>query len=579
MNEKPKSFTQIPPFVYFICILQFLLFISFPLVAKSDIPSLTLNQRQLCDLELIMNGGFAPLKTFMNQADYERVIREMRLADGTVWPMPIMLDLNEKNLKKIEGSPQIALRDQEGFILALMTIDEIWRPNKEWEAKQVYGTTEIEHAGVNYLLREAGDYYVSGKLTKVKSPQHFDFISLRRTPAELKKYFKDNGISKIIAFQTRNPMHKAHLELTLRASAAVGAHLLIHPVVGLTKPGDVDYFTRVKCYQKLMNYFPEDSATLSLLPLAMRMAGPREALWHAIIRKNYGCTHFIVGRDHAGPGKDKRGKDFYDPYAAQELAKIYAKEIGIEIVPFKEVVYVQDDCNYQPVDEVTPNKKILSISGTGLRQLLNKGDDIPDWFSFPEVVAELKKVYPSRAQQGFTLFFTGFSGAGKSTIAKAVAIKLMEIQDRPVTVLDGDVIRIHLTSELGFSKEHRSLNVRRVGFVASEITKNKGVAICAMIAPYKEDREYVRNLVAANANFIEIYVSTSIDACESRDTKGLYALAREGKLTGFTGINDPYEEPVNPEITIDTTQYSLEESVELILNYLRQIGHIEDRNF
>lgn len=558
-------------------IVTFFIFFSSFAYGASVVPSLTLNQRQLCDLELIMNGGFHPLDTFMSQKDYDKVVEEMRLADGTLWPIPIVLDVNEKNLSKIKDAGQISLRDQEGFVLALFTIDEIWKPNKELEALKVYGTTEIEHSGVDYLFNQSGEYYVSGKLTKVKMPQHFDFLSLRRTPAELKQYYKDHGIEKVVAFQTRNPMHRAHLELTLRASREVGAHLLINPSVGMTKPGDVDYFTRVKCYQKLMHHFPEDSATLTLLPLAMRMAGPREALWHAIIRKNYGCTHFIIGRDHAGPGKDKRGVDFYDPYAAQEFVQKYANEIGIQIVPFKEMVYVQEDNLYQTADEVLPGKTILSISGTGLRELLNEGADIPDWFSFPEVIAELRKVYPSREQQGFTLFFTGFSGAGKSTIAKAVAIKLMEIQDRAITILDGDIIRIHLTSELGFSKEHRSLNVRRVGFVASEITKNRGIAICSMIAPYAVDRDFVRELIAAKGNFIEIHVSTPIDACEARDTKGLYALAREGKLTGFTGINDPYEIPINPEISIDTTQYYLEEAVELIVDYLIKIGHIDGR--
>lgn len=576
MNKKPKTLDH-KWFTFFICFALFHLFASSPLHAAipSEIPSLTLTQRQLCDLELLMNGGFSPLKTFMGQQDYERVVEEMRLADGTLWPMPIILDVKEKDFNRIKNAPQISLRDQEGFVLAFMSVNEIWQPNKDMEARKVYGTTDKEHPGVQYLFNQTGDYYVSGELTKVKMPQHFDFVSLRRTPADLKKYFKERGITKVVAFQTRNPMHRAHLELTLRASKNVGAHLLIHPVVGLTKPGDVDYFTRVKCYQKLMDYFPKDHATLSVLPLAMRMGGPREALWHAIIRKNYGCTHFIVGRDHAGPGKDSNGIDFYDPYAAQKLAMAYAKEIGIEIVPFKEVVYVEEEDNYQPIDEVPPGKKILSISGTQLRKMLNEGADIPYWFSFPEVVAELKKVYPPRSKQGFTLFFTGFSGSGKSTIAKAVAIKLMELQDRSITILDGDIIRTHLTSELGFSKEHRALNVRRVGFVAGEITKNKGIAICAMIAPYQDDRQYIRNLISANGNYIEIYISTPIDACESRDTKGLYAMAREGKLTGFTGINDPYEEPVNPEITLDTTLYSVEEAVEFILNYLRQIKHIE----
>lgn len=565
-------------FAFFSCILQLFLFTSVFLTAiPSNIPSLTLSQRQLCDLELIMNGGFHPLETFMSKQDYERVVEEMRLKDGTIWPIPIVLDVNEKNLNRLKDCPEITLRDQEGFVLAMMTIDEIWQPNKEVEAKKVYGTTELEHPGVHYLFNQTGNYYLSGKLTKVKMPQHFDFVSLRKTPADLKKYFNENGIKKIVAFQTRNPMHRAHLELTLRASVESNAHLLIHPVVGLTKPDDVDYFTRVKCYQKLMNYFPEGFATLSVIPLAMRMAGPREALWHAIIRKNYGCTHFIIGRDHAGPGKDKRGNDFYDPYAAQELVKKYANEIEIEIVPFKEMVYVQEDDNYQPVDEVSTSKKTFSISGTQLRKMLNDGTEIPEWFSFPEVITVLKKVYPPNSEKGFTLFFTGFSGSGKSTVANAIAIKLMEIQDRSITMLDGDLIRAHLSSELGFSKEHRSLNVKRVGFVASEITKNKGIAICALIAPYEEDRKYIRDLINANGNFIEIYISTPIEACESRDTKGLYALARDGKLTGFTGINDPYVVTINPEITIDTTQISVAEAVDLILNYLQQIKHIGER--
>lgn len=555
------------------------LFLLLPLLVVAEnftsFPALTLTQRQLCDLELIMNGGFSPLNSFMNQQDYERVVHEMRLSDGTVWPMPIVLDVSEKKIETIKEGSQIALKDQEGFVLALLSVNEIWQPDRLIEAEKVYGTTNPEHPGVNYLLNQTGNYYISGKLTKVQSPQHFDFVALRKTPEELKKYFKENGIEKIVAFQTRNPMHRAHLELTLRAANGVGAHLLIHPSVGMTKPGDVDYFTRVKCYRKLLEYFPKGSATLSLLPLAMRMAGPREALWHAIIRKNYGCTHFIVGRDHAGPGKDSQGNDFYGPYDSQSLVKAYAKEIGIEVVPFREVVYVQDDENYQPIDEVAPGKKMLKISGTQLRKLLNEGSDIPDWFSFPEIIAELRKVYPPRSKQGFTLFFTGLSGSGKSTLAKAVSVKLMELQDRPITILDGDIIRTHLSTELGFSPEHRSLNVRRVGYVASEITKNRGIAICAMISPYEIDRSYNRELISAYGNFIEIHVSTPLDVCESRDTKGLYSLAREGKLAEFTGINSPYETPQHPEINIDTSRYSIPEAVGFILDYLRQAKHID----
>lgn len=557
----------------------FLLFLLLPILisASNLVPSLSLilTQRQLCDLELIMNGGFSPLNTFMNRKDYERVVEEMRLSDGTLWPMPITFDIQAKNLEKINESAVIALKNPEGFLLAYLTVEEIWQPNKWVEAEKVFGTKDFAHPGVYYLMNHTGDYYVSGKLTKVQAPQHFDFTHLRRTPEELKSYFEERGIKKVVAFQTRNPMHRAHLELTIRAARESDAHLLINPSVGMTKPGDVDYFTRVKCYQKLLKHFPEGSTTLSILPLAMRMGGPREALWHAIIRKNYGCTHFIVGRDHAGPGKDSQGNDFYDPYAAQELVQAYAEEVGIIVVPFKEVVYVKDDDNYQPVDEIAPGKQILSISGTQLRKLLNEGADIPEWFTFPEVVAELRKVYPPRLQQGFTLFFTGLSGAGKSTLAKAVGVKLMELQDRPITILDGDVIRTHLTSELGFSKEHRSLNVRRVGFVASEITKNRGLAICAMIAPFEQDRKICRDLVSAGGNFIEIYVSTPLDACETRDTKGLYLLAREGKLTGLTGVDDPYDIPKNPEINIDTTRCSVQEAVEMILDYLRHVKHIQ----
>jgi sulfate adenylyltransferase len=343
----------------------------------------------------------------------------------------------------------------------------------------------------------------------------------------------------------------------------------------MTKPGDVDYYTRVKCYQHLIKYYPEGTATLSLLPIAMRMAGPKEAVWHAIIRKNYGCTHFIVGRDHAGPGKDKDGKDFYEPYAAQELLREYMDEIGIEMVSMKEMVYVKEDQNYQPIDEVSAHKTILNISGTELRKRLRDGADIPAWFSLPEIINELKKVYPSRADQGFTIFFTGLSGSGKSTLANVLSLKLMEIQNRPLTLLDGDLLRLHLSSELGFSKEHRSLNGRRVGFVAGEITKNRGIAICAMIAPYEQDRNYNRTLINNCGSFIEVHVSTPLNECEKRDTKGLYAMAREGKIEQFTGISDPYEEPKNPEILIDTTLYSVSEAVDIILDYLRQEKYID----
>lgn len=545
------------------------------LKASDDIPSVTLTPRQICDLELLLNGGFAPLEGFMDQEIYESVVESMTLPNGTIWPMPIILDVNAKTKQRIETAPTIALRNQEGTVLALLDISSIWQPNKDIEAQKVYGTVDTDHPGVNYLFNQTAEFYVGGKVTKIALPKHYDFLALRKTPDELKAYFKKNGIEKVVGFQTRNPMHRAHLELTKRAAEMADAHLLIHPAVGLTKPGDVEYFVRVKCYEKLIPYFPTGTATLSLLPIAMRMAGPREAIWHAIIRRNYGCTHFIVGRDHAGPGKDKEGKDFYGPYDAQQLALKYADQIGIKILPFKEMVFVQEDNTYQPIDEVKPGKSVLSISGTQLRAFLNKGSEIPAWFSFPDVIKELRKYYPPRERQGFTLFFTGFSGSGKSTIANALAVKLMEIQDRSVTLLDGDIIRLNLTSELGFTKEHRSLNVRRVGFVANEITKNGGVAICALIAPYENDRNHNRNLISSRGGFIEIYVSTNIEECEKRDVKGLYDMARQGKITGFTGINDPYEIPQNPEMTIDTAHCTVSEAVDMIVGYLTQEGFLK----
>ncbi len=543
---------------------------------QAAVPSIILSERQLCDIELLMNGGFAPLEGFMDEKTYHRVVHEMRLSSGEVWPIPIILDVSEKTKKEIESSSVISLRDSEGTTLAYLEVSDIWMPSKEEEAVCVYGTTSREHPGVDYLMEKTGPYYVGGKLIPAVAPKHYDFLSLRKTPAEIKAFFQEQGYEKIVAFQTRNPMHRAHVEMTMRAAESVGAHLLLQPAVGKTKPGDLDYFTRVKCYQSLLPYYPENSATLNLLPLAMRMAGPREALWHAIIRKNYGCTHFIVGRDHAGPGKNRNGEDFYAPYAAQELVAKYSKEIGIEPVFFKEFVYVQEDDEYQPINEVDNHKTVLSISGTKLRQMLHDGMDIPSWFTYPEVACELKKAYPSKTEQGITFFFTGLSASGKSTIANALAVRLMEIQNRPVTLLDGDIVRQHLSSELGFSKEHRSLNVRRVGYVASAITKSRGIAICALIAPYEEDRRYNRDQISAYGHYMEIFVSTPLEECEKRDPKGFYQKARQGEIKGFTGVDDPYEMPSNPDITIDTSNISVSEAVEMIIQILKKSGCVEN---
>ena len=534
-----------------------------------------LSPRQICDLELLMNGGFNPLKGFLSQADYDSVVEKMRLVDGALWPIPVTLDVSEAFGARVEVGQDIALRDQEGVILATMTVTDIWTPDKAREAELVFGADDLAHPAVNYLHHKAGKVYLGGPVTGLQQPVHYDFKARRDTPNELRAYFRKMGWQRIVAFQTRNPLHRAHQELTFRAAREAQANLLIHPVVGMTKPGDVDHFTRVRCYEAVLDQYPSSTTHLSLLNLAMRMAGPREALWHAIIRKNHGLTHFIVGRDHAGPGKNSAGKDFYDPYAAQELVRTHQHEVGIEMVDFKQMVYVQEKAQYYPVDEVPEGSTVLDISGTELRRRLREGLEIPDWFSFPQVVAELRRTSPARAKQGFTVFFTGFSGSGKSTIANALMVKLMEMGGRPVTLLDGDVVRKHLSSELGFSKEHRDINIKRIGYVASEITKNGGIAICAPIAPYAATRREVREMVEAYGAFVEVHVATSIEECERRDRKGLYKLAREGKIKEFTGISDPYDVPETPELRIETESVDVDTCAHQVLLKLESMGLIK----
>ena len=538
--------------------------------------SITLSDRQVSDVELILNGAFNPLEGFMNKKDYDSVLKDMRLDNGDLWPIPITLDVNKKTIESfnLKEKSKISLRDKEGFLIAIMTIDDVWKVDKNNEAKCIYGTDNDHHPGVKYLYNNISDYYIGGSLKKVQLPHHYDYQLLRHTPEELKNQFKKSGWKKVVAFQTRNPMHRAHKEIAFNAAIENNANLLIHPVVGPTKPGDIDHYTRVRCYQKVLNYFPEGTTTLSLLPLAMRMAGPREALWHALIRKNYGCTHIIIGRDHAGPGKDEKGNPYYGPYDAQNLLLKHEDEIGIKMVPFKMMVYVEELDQYMQIDSVPEGKTSLNISGTELREKLEQGKKIPSWFTYPDIVKELQKVYPIKEKQGFTLFFSGLSGSGKSTIANGVLVKLLEHGDRKVTLLDGDIVRTHLSSELGFSKEHRELNVRRIGYVASEITKNGGIALCAPIAPFKESRNINRNLINQCGNYIQIYVSTPLKECERRDVKGLYAKARAGELKGFTGIDDPYETPENCEMVIDTTNISPEEAVQEVMLYLEKEGLI-----
>ncbi|MDG1408658.1 MAG: bifunctional sulfate adenylyltransferase/adenylylsulfate kinase [Octadecabacter sp.] len=542
----------------------------------ADLVSHDLTPRQICDLELLMNGGFNPLKGFLSEADYNGVVDNMRLADGSLWPMPITLDVSEDFAASLTAGQDIALRDQEGVILATMTVTDNWTPNKALEAEKVFGADDDAHPAVNYLHNQAGKIYLGGPVTGIQQPVHYDFRARRDTPNELRAYFRKMGWRKVVAFQTRNPLHRAHQELTFRAAREAQANLLIHPVVGLTKPGDVDHFTRVRCYEAVLGQYPSSTTSMSLLNLAMRMAGPREAVWHGLIRKNHGCTHFIVGRDHAGPGSNSAGEDFYGAYDAQDLFREHQEEMGIEMVDFKHMVWVSERAQYEAIDEIEDKDDvtILNISGTELRRRLAEGLEIPEWFSFPEVVKELRRTKPPRSKQGFTVFFTGFSGSGKSTIANALVVKLMEMGGRPVTLLDGDIVRKNLSSELGFSKEHRDLNIRRIGYVASEITKNGGIAICAPIAPYATTRRAVREDVEAFGAFIEVHVATSIAECERRDRKGLYKLAREGKIKEFTGISDPYDVPASPELSVETENVDVDNCAHQVLLKLESMGLI-----
>ena len=537
-------------------------------------PSWDLTPRQVCDLELLLDGGFSPLRGFLGRPDYDRVCREMRLADGTLWPMPITLDVPQEFADKLADGGMLALRDVEGVMLAALHVEHRWRPDREAEAQAVFGTTNREHPGVAHLLDRTNPVYIGGRLEGLERPHHYDFRALRHTPAEVRAEFARRGWRTVVAFQTRNPMHRAHQELTLRAAKDVKANLLVHPVVGMTKPGDVDHYTRVRCYQALMTSYPPNSAMLSLLPLAMRMGGPREAVWHAIIRKNHGCTHFIVGRDHAGPGKDSSGKSFYGPYDAQQLLASHEKELGVAMVPFKQMLYVPELDSYFPEDAVPQGAKTIDISGTEQRRRLQQGLELPAWFTFPAVEQELRRSSPPRARQGFTVFFTGLSGSGKSTIANVLLVKLLEVGGRSVTLLDGDMVRKNLSSELGFSKEHRDLNIRRIGYVASEITKHGGIAICAPIAPYDRTRKDVRASIDPTGGFILVHVATPLEVCEARDRKGLYAKARAGLVKEFTGISDPYEVPADAELVIDTTDITPAEAAQQILLYLEREGFV-----
>jgi sulfate adenylyltransferase len=534
------------------------------------LPSMQISARSLCDLELLATGAFSPLDRFMNQADYERVLTEMRLKDGTLFPIPVTLPLDESALPK--WGEAITLNDARNNTLAIMQIEEVYHYDEQREARLVLGTTDPKHPLVSEMVRW-GKVYVSGELKVINLPTYYDFIDLRRSPSEVRKRLEHMGHANVVAFQTRNPMHRIHEELTKRAAEAIGGSLLIHPVVGMTKPGDVDHFTRVRVYRSLVeNYYDSNQTLLSLFPLAMRMAGPREALWHAVIRRNYGANHLIIGRDHAGPGIDSQGKPFYGPYEAQTMMAQYSGEIGVKPVEFKELLYLSDEDRYEEVDKVAEGTPTFSISGTQVRDdFLAKGKLLPEWFTRHETAEILQQMYPPRHKQGFCIWFTGLSGSGKSTTAEILTSLLLE-RGRQVTLLDGDVVRTHLSKGLGFSREDRDTNILRIGFVAGEIVRHGGSVICAAISPFRTTRNEARKMVGEN--FIEIFVDTPIDVCEQRDVKGLYARARRGQITGFTGVDDPYEDPVNPEITLDTVKFDAGANAYRIVAFLEERGLI-----
>ena len=540
---------------------------------SGDFLSVTLGQRHICDLELLLCGGLSPLRGFMDQATTESVISEMRLPDGQLWSIPINLDVPDGVAGKIEPGQRLALCDGEGFMVAAMTVTDKWQPDKQREAQEIYGTTSTQHPGVRYLMEQVNDTYIGGEVTGVQLPIHNDFETLRDTPEELRHLFTKMGWQNVVAFHTCKPMHRLHRELTLQAAKEAQANILLHPSVGMTKPGDLHYYARVHCYQAIKHHYPHHMAMLSLLPSAVRMAGPREVLLNAIMRQNYGCSHMIVGPEHAAPpGVRDAEKRYYPRYAAQKMMEQYQEELRIRMVPVRELCYSPDSETFIPGDRQDTN--CVRFTDRDLKHHLEHNLDIPTWYSYPEVIASLRKVYPPRDKKGVTLFFTGLSGSGKSTLAKILYAKFIEEGGRPITLLDGDVVRLNLSSELGFSREHRNINIRRIAFVASEITKNGGIAICAPIAPYTAMRRDARETVEQYGSFIEIHVATPLEVCEERDRKGLYAKAREGIIPEFTGISDPYDIPEHPEIRIDTTGKNPMQAVQEIMLYLLREGYI-----
>lgn len=540
-----------------------------------DLLSLDLNMRQLCDLELLLNRGFYPLNGYLGQQDYNGVLEEMRLSSGEVWPIPVCLDVGDTTAAKLAAGQRVALNDQEGFLLAILTVGDIWQPDKMHEAETVYGSDDPQqHPGVKSLLQQTGGWYVSGIVEGVSLPIHYDFRELRVTPSETHRRFTQYGWRRVLGFHTREYLHCAHREMVLAAARDISASVFLHPVVGLEHPGKRDHYTQVHCYQEFVQHFPANMISLGITPMAERFAGPREALWHAMIRKNFGCSHFMVADTHGDPFADSDHKPFYPKCAAQDLVEEMESETGIAMVPERAMGYVEDKAQYVFLTDVEGDQTVKNITSEELKRRLEWGREVPEWYSYANVVKELQKAFPPRSSQGFTVFLTGLSGSGKSTIAKVLMVRFMEMRDRPVTLLDGDIVRKNLSSELTFSKEHRDLNVTRIGFVASEITKNGGIALCAPIAPYEAPRAANRELISRYGGYIEVHVATPLEVCEQRDRKGLYAKARKGIIKGVTGVSDPYIAPEHPELTLDTSRLTPAEAVQEIMLYLEEQGYI-----
>lgn len=541
-----------------------------------DWPSWDLLPYQAADLELLISGAYSPLRGFLTRKDYDSVCSSLTLADGTLWPIPVVLDVSSAFGETVKPGTSISLRDAEGVMLAALHVDDVWQPDRESDAKKIFGTSSQDHGGTARFLCEIHPVFVGGRVEALQAPVHYDFPSLRHSPGALREQFAQLGWRRMVAYQSNRIMHRAEQEFSYRASLEAKANLLLQPMVDSVSPENNDYFTRIRCYREMEKFYPQQTTRLSLLPLHLRYAGPREALWHAVIQKNYGCTHFIVDPALTNP---PGLKPFYKDSAYADLWKKHEEALGVTMIPLERLVYVEDLDEYRAERNVPKDARVLTLSEKDLRERLDHGRDIPEWFTFPEITAHLRRGHRPRYEQGFTVFFTGLSGAGKSTIANVLLVKLMQLGGRPVTLLDGDIVRKHLSSELGFSKEHRDINIRRIGFVASEITKNGGIAICAPIAPYDAVRKEVRRMVSPGGGFVLVHVATPLETCEERDRKGLYQKARAGIIKEFTGISDPYEVPDDAELSLDTTELAPEEAVWEILMHLEREGYIGVKPF